>query len=83
MAHEKTGEQVLYICDGRACKNCSSWMEEGCRHTTDIEHAAHFKKIFNAYVEEDVIVTELSRTKHRTKPAKRRLARPRSAGRDA
>lgn len=82
MEHEKTRSQVLYICDGNACKNCSDWIKNGCRHTSDIEHAAHFKKMFDCYVEEDVIVAELSRTKHRKKPARRRLARPRGAGRN-
>lgn len=83
MEREKTEVQVLYICDGKACNNCSSWMEDGCHHTSDIEHAAHFKKIFNCYVEESVIVAELIRTKFKTKPAKRRLARPRGASRNA
>lgn len=29
----------LYLCDGRACKHCSS----ECRHTTDITHAKNFE----------------------------------------
>lgn len=32
---------VLYLCDERACKKCSS---PNCRHTFQIEHAKNFKK---------------------------------------
>ena len=29
--------EVLYICDRKACENCS----EECHHTSDIEHAVN------------------------------------------
>ena len=29
--------EVLYICDRKACENCS----EECRHTSDIDHAVN------------------------------------------
>lgn len=32
---------ILYICDRKRCKSCSN---DDCRHTTDVEHAAHFQK---------------------------------------
>lgn len=28
---------LLYLCDGKACKNCSEY----CHHTSDITHAVH------------------------------------------
>lgn len=41
-------EKILYICDGEKtdCKKrtCYKNIKEGCRHTTDIEHAINFKK---------------------------------------
>lgn len=82
MEHEKTVGQILYICDGRACENCSGWMKDGCRHTSDIEHAAHFKKFFDSYVEEEVIVAEVRKTTHRKKPPKRKMETPRAAGKN-
>ena len=33
--------RVIYICDQKQCRNCSSPM---CNHTTNIEHAVNFKK---------------------------------------
>lgn len=29
--------EVLYLCDTKACKNCSDF----CEHTSNIEHAVH------------------------------------------
>ena len=28
---------ILYLCDRKACENCSDY----CKHTSDIEHAMH------------------------------------------
>lgn len=35
----ETKTDVLYLCDRRACDNCS-WPE--CQHTLDIAHAVNF-----------------------------------------
>jgi hypothetical protein len=42
--------KVLYLCDQKACKNCSY---PECRHTHDIEHAISFDNVssFNASLE--------------------------------
>lgn len=82
MEHEEIKDRVLYICDGEACESCNSWMKECCRHTTDIRHAAHFKKFSDVYMEEDIIVSELCQTNRRKKLERRRLARPRGAGKN-
>ena len=39
---QESGEKmdVLYLCDRKACENCSS----KCRHTKDICHAINFEK---------------------------------------
>ena len=43
-------EQVLYLCDRRACSKCSY---PQCEHTTDISHAKNFARICpGAYIEE-------------------------------
>ena len=34
-------KKVLYICDKQACENCSF---PECYHTSDINHAYHFRK---------------------------------------
>lgn len=39
---------VLYICDLKACQNCSF---PECRHTTNIEHAVNFSRRFDYYEE--------------------------------
>lgn len=31
---------ILYLCDRKACENCSS----ECKHTTDIRHAINFQQ---------------------------------------
>lgn len=41
-------DPVLYICDGNACNVCYG---APCQHTSKIEHAAHFTKDGDAYVE--------------------------------
>lgn len=42
---------ILYLCDQKACQNCSYPM---CRHTTDIEHAKNFKYSFRTDIFEEV-----------------------------
>lgn len=42
-------ERVLYICDREKCDKCFS----NCDHTTDINHAANFKKIDGIYIEQE------------------------------
>lgn len=36
-----TYEQVVYICDRKACKKC----HPECMHTSNIDHAVNFKKV--------------------------------------
>lgn len=43
---------VAYICDRDKCDICPG---EGCRHTTDIDHALNFKKVEDEkYMEHDL-----------------------------
>ena len=44
------GEPVHYICDRRACNECTN---PDCNHTSDIQHAANFEKIGDAYFEKE------------------------------
>lgn len=41
---------VFYLCDRRACRNCSPISE--CSHTSNIEHAVNFERIGDSYFEE-------------------------------
>lgn len=43
-------KKILYACDKRACENCR---EELCRHTSNINHAKHFKNIGGTVCEID------------------------------
>lgn len=40
--------KVLYLCDRRACENCSY---PRCKHTSDVTHALNFECMFGAYIE--------------------------------
>ncbi len=45
---EKTGEEILYLCDGELeeCKKSNCYKNNGsCNHTSDIRHAKNFHKI--------------------------------------
>lgn len=46
----KRSETVHYICDRRACEECTN---PDCNHTSDIQHAANFEKIGDAYFEKE------------------------------
>jgi hypothetical protein len=55
----KNSAEILYICDRKAeycCHGAEECDRPYCKYTTDIDHAANFKKIeqeYLAYVEED------------------------------
>ena len=46
----KTGGEVFFICDRRACEPCRN---EQCKFTRMIEHAANFETIGDAYWEKE------------------------------
>lgn len=48
---DKGANKVLFVCDRRACNECSSDMDNGCRHTSNIKHAKNFKLNGNIFVE--------------------------------
>lgn len=42
-------EEILYVCDRRACPICSP----ECSYTQDISHAKHFERVYNFFIEKD------------------------------
>lgn len=55
----KTSGKILYICDRKSeycCNGSEECNRKYCKYTTDIDHAANFKKLdqeYLAYIEED------------------------------
>ena len=37
--------KIAYLCDRKACDECSIMLNPACDHTTDIRHAVNFKKL--------------------------------------
>lgn len=43
--------EVVYLCDGKRCKECNS---QDCSHTCDIHHAKNFRHIgINRWIEKE------------------------------
>lgn len=56
--YKKAIIKVAYICDRKACKNCSY---PSCKYTTDIKHAKNFNLSFAHYEEDDKLNKILER----------------------
>ena len=71
--------EVIYICDGKRCDPCDY---ENCGYTTDIDHAAFFRKIeYGGYQEcvgvmseegEEMISKDITHIKNKLEDRKRR-----------
>ena len=46
----RCGADILYLCDQRACPNCSY---PECEYTTDIRHAINFRRVCDFFKEID------------------------------
>lgn len=40
-------QKVAYLCDGKACKECTAFSKfsKYCAHTTDVAHAVNFEEV--------------------------------------
>lgn len=56
--------KVMYVCDGKACDNCSY---PSCNYTSNIEHAKNFRRVLtthtDVYYREDIIQVSMIRCK--------------------
>lgn len=52
MSVENNPEQLMFICDGRACEVCHGG-EYGCHYTSDVKHAKNFRNAMGAYIEQE------------------------------
>lgn len=54
--HFNNKKKTIYLCDRLACESC---IDDGCKHTSRIEHARNFEKVGGVYFENERSVKEV------------------------